>query len=338
MTTTLLILAIRFTVGLPEIIIFQIGALVLGFCTHLFIVSRRTTIEKTTEPVAESNVWAEDWKMKYYSEMDQQEIVQKNLQDELVRAQENEDALTRELDDVRKEIIRLQHEYKHAMPVDTTEYMKQLKDAQENLFTHNQKVQDLLEQVGTMKDTEKKYVDMLRSNESLHEQVKYLQISMAEKEIEIRNNRHHQKLSEEMKGRLEKAYTDYNSLQEQLHKLETHLSQSRHGMQGFDELQEAYFKLTKEFDELKLRQISLMEENQRLSRTLSDTEDKLRESNFQRQQLLKKNSFLEELNQDLQQVTEHSKKLQSQFRRINEIESMLNRASSSNDRGDVSGD
>ena len=252
---------------------------------------------------------------------------------ELQRAQENEDALTLELDDLRREITKLQHEYQNIMPVDTSEYMKQLKDAQDNMITHNQKVQELLEQVGVMKDTEKKYVDILQTNEGLHEQVKYLQTSVAEKEIEIRNNRHHQKLSEEMKGRLEKAYKDYNALQEQLHKLETHLTQSRHGVQGFDELQEAYFKLTKEFDELKLRQISLMDENQRLSRTLSDTEDKLRESNFQRQQLSKRVSFLEELNHDLQQVTEQSKKLQSQFRRISEIETMINRASSSTDRG-----
>ena len=78
MTTNLLLLTMRFTVGLPEIVIFQIGAIVLGFCIHLFIVSRRTTIEKTAEPVEDPNIWTEDWKMKYYSEMDQQELVQKN--------------------------------------------------------------------------------------------------------------------------------------------------------------------------------------------------------------------------------------------------------------------
>ena len=54
--------------------------------------------------------------------------------------------------------------------------------------------------------------------------------------------------------------------------------------------------------------------------------------------MLKKVAFLEELNQDLQQVTEHSKKLQSQFRRINEIETMLNRASSSRESGNVTAD
>ena len=58
-------------------------------------------------------------------------------------------------------------------------------------------------------------------------------------------------------------------------------------------------------------------------RILGDTEDKLRESNFQRQQLQKKTAFLEELNKDLQEVSEHNKKLESQLRRISEMESLL---------------
>jgi hypothetical protein len=49
----------------------------------------------------------------------------------------------------------------------------------------------------------------------------------------------------------------------------------------------------------------------------------LRESNFQRQQLLKKVNFLDELTDDLQQVTTYNKKLESQLRRIGEIESLL---------------
>jgi Tfp pilus assembly protein PilO len=67
----------------------------------------------------------------------------------------------------------------------------------------------------------------------------------------------------------------------------------------------------------------MLEENQRLSRVLADAEDKLRESNFQRQQLLKKVGFLEELNKDLQQVAEHNKKLENQLRRLSEIENMM---------------
>ncbi len=71
--------------------------------------------------------------------------------------------------------------------------------------------------------------------------------------------------------------------------------------------------------------MALWDENQRLTRILSDTEDKLREANFQRQQLQKKASFLEELNKDLQEVSEHSKKLENQLRRISEMEFLLSK-------------
>jgi len=60
----------------------------------------------------------------------------------------------------------------------------------------------------------------------------------------------------------------------------------------------------------------------------------LRESNFQRQQLLKKVGYLEELNTDLQQVAEHNKKLEIQLKRIAEIETLLTRLSSEKEKDD----
>ncbi|HMG67714.1 MAG TPA: hypothetical protein VK588_08510, partial [Chitinophagaceae bacterium] len=57
---------------------------------------------------------------------------------------------------------------------------------------------------------------------------------------------------------------------------------------------------------------------------LNEVEDKFREANFQRQQLQKRVSYLEELNSDLQVVTDANKKLEHQLRRIGELESMLN--------------
>lgn len=46
--------------------------------------------------------------------------------------------------------------------------------------------------------------------------------------------------------------------------------------------------MTKELDEFKLKYLHLLEENQRLTRSVADLDDKLRETNFQRQQLQKK--------------------------------------------------
>ena len=55
-------------------------------------------------------------------------------------------------------------------------------------------------------------------------------------------------------------------------------------------------------------------------------EDKLKEATFQRQQYQKKMLFLEELNRDLQEATEQHKKMESQLRRIKEMESILSRS------------
>jgi uncharacterized protein Smg (DUF494 family) len=65
-------------------------------------------------------------------------------------------------------------------------------------------------------------------------------------------------------------------------------------------------------------------QNQQFQLQLTETENKLREANFQRQQLQKRVSYLEELAKDIQLVAEANKKLQTQLSRLGELESMLN--------------
>ena len=195
------------------------------------------------------------------------------------------------------------------------------------MFEHNHRISRLLEQIDLLRDSEQKHLDTLKINEGLNTQLRELRKALTDKESEIKQIRQQQSLSKEMHDRLDKAYGEFNYLQEKIQKVETHLSQPQNRTFEFDELQQSYFKLTKDFDEMKLKYLSMMEENQRLTRLLADAEDKLRESNFQRQQLMKKVGFLEELNNDLQQVAEHNKKLENQLRRIGEIEAMLARVS-----------
>ena len=59
--------------------------------------------------------------------------------------------------------------------------------------------------------------------------------------------------------------------------------------------------------------------------------DKLREANFQRQQLQKRVSYLEELNNDLHVVADANKKLESQLKRLGELESIINVVSEERD-------
>src|SRR5690606_35090213 len=105
-------------------------------------------------------------------------------------------------------------------------------------------------------------------------------------------------LSKEMTERLEKAYEEFNFLQERIQKLQTQVVDPQKRNLELEELEQSYFRITKEYDELKVKHLTLMEENQRMTRTLADTEERLRDASFQKQQLGKKVQFLEELTND----------------------------------------
>jgi hypothetical protein len=330
---SLLILAFQLTVGLPEIIISLLVALILGFSINFFWSSRKAiNINQSTEP--ESISENDNWKLKYYNDMDMHEKAQQQLRERLAETRENEQILNIEVEELRKEITELENkvtaqpiaepvQVKHS--IESTDYLSQLRSAQENLLEHNNKVNRLLEQIELLKESENKYADLLKENESLAAQLADLRKLIAEKENETNQLRQHQRISDEMGDRLNKAYSEFSMLQEKLQKLENNLAHPQKGA-DYEQLHESYFKLTKDFDETRQKQISLWEENQRLSRILSDTEDKLREANFQRLQFQKKVSFLEELNNDLQQISEHHKKLDNQLRRISEMEALLAKA------------
>jgi DNA repair exonuclease SbcCD ATPase subunit len=323
MKTLPLILDIQLTVRLPEIIIFLFGALVLGFTIHYFWSARKSIrIDRASEEGISEN---DNWKLKYYNDMDMQEKALQQLRERLAETQENEQILTIELEELQKRYknVEVKTDPASKQSSATDDYLTQLKSAQENLFQHNQHVNRLLEQIQLLKESERKYLDLQKTNAELNDLIITLRKTISNKEAEIVHVRQQQRLTDEISERMNKAYTEYNMLQEKIQKLESYLAQPHGRKIEYEELHESYFRLTKEFDEAKTKQISLWDENQRLSRILADTEDKLREANFQRQQFQKKTQFLEELNRDLQEVSEHNKKLESQLRRISEMESLL---------------
>jgi predicted nucleic acid-binding Zn-ribbon protein len=352
------ILGFQLVMGLPEIIICELGALILGFTIHFFWNSKKSL--RISDPSANTGISENDnWKLKYYNDMDMQERSHQQLRDKLAQAQENEQILSIELEETRRELEDLKKDLEDAridleeagyrLAATTTppvaahegeslssrepganhqttpnsDYLSQLKAAQEKLVEHNNSIYRLLEHTQLLGEAEKKNQDLQRQNEQLNEELRSSGQLLVEKESEISYLRHQQKLAEEMSLRLDKAYDEYNSLQEKLQKLQGYLTQPHKKSADYEELKDTYFKLGKEHDEMKLRHISLREENQRLSRILADTEEKLKEANFQRQQFQKRSAFLEELNHDLQEISEHNKKIESQLRRVSDMETLL---------------
>jgi Tfp pilus assembly protein PilO len=356
-----IILGLQLTMGLPEIIIFELGALILGFTIHFFWNSRKNFhVGEPTQPTSISD--NDNWKLKYYNDMDMQERAQQQLRDRLSQTQETEQILTIELEESKKELEEVRHELdivraqleevelKLAPPEPTGgegnsldeerdythDYLFQLKMAQDKLVEHNNSIHRLLDQTKLVEDSEKKTQELLRSNEDLHGQLRVTGQLLVEKEAEVSNLRHQQKLAEDMTQRLDKVYEEYNTLQDKLQKLQSYLTQPYNRGTDYEGLKEAYFKLGKEHDEIKLKYLSIREENQRLTRILGDTEEKLKEANFQRVQYQKRSAFLEELNHDLQEIAEHNKKIESQLRRVTDMENLLAKITGSGSIKDVS--
>ncbi|HLZ86276.1 MAG TPA: hypothetical protein VKQ52_03500, partial [Puia sp.] len=341
-------------------------ALILGFTIHFFWNSKKSF--RINEPAQATGISENDnWKLKYYNDMDMQERSQQQLRERLSQAQETEQILTIELDENRKELEDVRHELDivraeleevelklapanlpaadevtEGAPIEETQpdyahdYLYQLKAAQEKLVEHNNSIYRLLEQTRLVEDSERRNQDLMRLNDELNDQIRNTAQLLVEKETEISNLRHQQKLSEEMTQRLDKVYEEYNTLQDKLQKLQAYLTQPYNRGTDYDGLKEAYFKLGKEHDEMKLKYISIREENQRLTRILSDTEEKLKEANFQRLQYQKRSAFLEELNHDLQEIAEHNKKIESQLRRVTDMENLLAKITGSASGHDIS--
>lgn len=326
----LTILEIR--VSVPEIIMFQVGALVLGFVIHYFWNMRHGSQFDQQLDVEKYERDAHDWRMKYYNILESQKESGEHLQKELDHARDNERILLEELDEVKalnKELMQKQREMPvAAQPVasaDVTpaEYLAQLKSAQDNLLQHNQNISKLLEQVELLEKIEQKHQTTLQQNQFLNDQLMNLRRLLQEKETELNTIREQTILTQEMKNRLETAYDEFNEIQSKLMKVEQQLSVPQANALKYDELEEANHLLSVELNDLRLKYRDVVEENSRLSQESTELESKLKEANMQRQQLHKRNEFLEELNKDLQQVSDHNKKLESQLSRLSEIEIML---------------
>ena len=329
------ILGYQMYVGVIEIIVFLLGGIVLGFFIHFFLVSRKTMVIKLPDrepPIIANAAFdnAEEWRLKYYEEIELQEKAQMQLRRELDSVRDNEELLTIEVEELHKELKR-RHEVPAAIAKPATsqeeqseEYLVRLQRTQESLTEQNQQIALLIDQIELLKQTEFKHIDTIKANEELTGRMNEILTVLADKDARILELEQQQLLSVEMEERLQNAYEEFNAIREKLLKVEN-LSNPPSRQYEFEELQQTHLKLIREFDEYKQKHLGLLEENQRLSRLLADTEEKLRESNFQRQQLQKKIAFLEELNRDLQQLSEHNKKLENQLRRMSEIEVMLAR-------------
>ncbi len=212
------------------------------------------------------------------------------------------------------------------------DYLDQLQQAQRSLLEHNQKINALLGNIDVIKEKEEKQREILHDKERLASELDNLRETLQEKEEEINTIRQKEHLTKEMSSMLDNAYSEFGVLQEKIQKMEAQLTASKMVSLELDDLREEHLKAVRDRNEQKTKADSLTTENQQLHLLIRELEEKYRDTSFQRQQLQKRVVYLEEINRDLQIVSDANKKLENQLRRVSELESMLHIVSAERDQ------
>ena len=332
-------LAASLTLSVFEIILLLFGAIILGVTIHFFIASNKS-LKATTAEMEKTNPAQDEWKVRYFNDMEMRDKEISAIKENLLEAEENARIYSIEAKEMFRQKRVLETEIASLQkavprPIDKErsggDYLEQLSQAQNSLVEQNQMITQLLGNIEVIKEKEEMQREVLRSNEELSAQVGNMRTQLTEKEKEINNIRQKELLTNEMKSMLDNTYHEFNTLQGKIHKLESQLSTSRMINMEYEDMKEAHARMSRDFEEHKIKVNALTNENQQLQTQLADAEDKFREANFQRQQLQKRTAYLEELNRDLQVVSDTNKKLESQLRRVGELESMLNVVSEERD-------
>lgn len=327
----------QLSLSIIEIIVLMLGAVILGVTIHFFISSRRTLRAQSPAALQQTARELEDWKLRYFNEVEYRDKELESLRKKLADTEENNDINTIEAEEMRRQNKKLQAEIeslRENLPQSAAGkpgYIDQLSLARNSLKEYNEKISQLLGQIDLVKETEEKQQEVLRNNEELAHQIEDLKYLLSQKEREMLHIRQKQELTTEMTSLLENAQSEFSALQEKMHKLESQVMASKKLSLEYEDLKEEHYKLLKDYEEQKNRFAGIGQENRELQSALAETEEKLREANFQRQQLQKKVAYLEELNYDMQAVAEANKKLEGQLKRIGELESMLNMVSEERD-------
>ncbi len=338
------------TLSIFELVVLFICAIIVGITVHFFISSRRGM--KMSSQESEKMLRSiEEWKSKYFNDIDDRDKELTEMKEKMTEAIENARDYRSEAEQMHRENRQLEAElqtilkqpapepiiiHAPAAPVaaattDKPDYISQLRIAQSSLMEHNDKISKLLEQIDVIKEKEEQQQIILEEKEELNNQVAKLKMVLSDKEKEINNIRQKEQLTKEMNAILDNAYSEFNTLQGKIQKLELQLNQSKLMNIEYEDLKETHYKMIRDYEDQKTKLHALNGENQHMTQQIEELSDRLREANFQRQQLQKRVSYLEELNNDLHVVADANKKLEGQLKKIGELESMLNVVSEERD-------
>ena len=217
------------SLSIIEIVVLMLGAIVLGVTIHFFISSSRslTSSPKETEKASKA---LEEWKLRYFNDTEVRDKELTSLRKRLEDVEEDNDINLIEADEMRKlnktlklEIEILQKAVPPPPPAavkEKTDYVQQLRQAQNSLLEHNEKINQLIGQIDIVKETEEKQQETQKINEELAGQIDELKLMLSQKEKEISNTRQKEQLTNEVTSMIDNANNEFNVLQNKMKKLE----------------------------------------------------------------------------------------------------------------------
>jgi chromosome segregation ATPase len=179
-----------------------------------------------------------------------------------------------------------------------------------------------LRKVEEMEDNGKEELKL--ENEDLKAEIKRLEELVDTKGAEIESLQQQVTTAQSMVARIDEIYGEFEALQQRMRETEEKARLVNALEIELEEARESYELARRDMLRKQEKLEQVLNENTELKNQLHDIEDKLTEANRQRQQLQKKVQFLQDLNDDMHNMTEANKKLQTELRRIGELESMLN--------------
>jgi len=294
---------ITITVSLTDILILQAGAIVLGVAVHFFLVSRKTlrqtmTPQKNEKPRSAAN-----------EKFDYPDILPFSS--------------TKNAERPEKEKAILPSETLPVFPTPKVSAPKEnvIDTFKETIWQQQKSLNSFLENVEALQGEE--YRQLQKENAALKKNVSQLEAVLEESETELESVKQQAEVAQKMAARIEEIYKEFDYMQEKMAGLEKQSRQANELTIELEDVKQSYLQTQTELSRKQARLEEIAAENQRLHHQLAETEDKLAEANFQRQQLQKKTQLVQEMNDDMQHMADANKKLQTELRRIGELESML---------------
>jgi chromosome segregation ATPase len=165
--------------------------------------------------------------------------------------------------------------------------------------------------------------ELRKENNDLQKEITKLHEIIEKKDDEIEELYQQASTAKKMAARIDEVYAEFEQLQLKMQTLERQAGRANALAIELEDTKNEYEVIHKELARKHEKLEAIMEDNRTMRDEMNMLEDKLSEANLQRQQLQKKVQFLTDMNNDMQSISDTNKKLQTELRRIGELESML---------------